>query len=515
VIVCVFHEIRRLILLLLAGLLCPVFLTAQGVKPNPEPVSGTFPGELKEWMSDIAHDSIPLLSQKKQETKQFRLITQAVERYLERRIETEKVAAAFIDHFHWLQKRFNSQQEPNPNHQKIAEQVKSLMGLEVSIEAGRLVWTCRNARGGISLRSGLVEVAEVSTRKASRLLGTHAAKAEPILWYLWVESCLDVLDSPFNHYVYSNQLAAFGAERMGKTFGPGLFPELSGDRIIAKDVFDPALTRAGLVPGSELTAIDGHKLTAEKSALFKKWLQPAVFSYQISFRNNQIEKTVKADSVPFRHPTLSWTRRQDIVYMRLSGFSRASVIELRRMFRLIQPEKPLGLIIDLRENPGGVLNFDFVDCFFKPGQIIGTFQHLPGGKMESVGASIEYYDIPLVLLVNRHSASMSEVFAAAVSVHKRGIIIGEKTYGKGVGQRCQSIGHEGELCLVETRYYYPGAEKTWNGEGITPDITIKVPNEKQSIIDDFLSGAILDLDQQLETDVALSEAVRVLREKKK
>jgi len=256
-------------------------------------------------------------------------------------------------------------------------------------------------------------------------------------------------------------------------------------------------------------------MTAGNRALYQKWLQAAAFSYQISFRNDQIEKTVKAEAVPIRHTTMSWTRRQDVVYLRISGFSHDSVIELRRLFRRNPPEQLQGLIIDLRGNPGGAASFDFVDCFFKPGNVIGTYQKLPRGEKQSLDASIEYYDVPLVVLVDRYSASMSEVFAAAISVHKRGVVIGQKTFGKGVGQRCQAIGKEGELCLVETRYYYPGTDRTWNGEGISPDIAVEVPDEKQEGINTFLSSTILDIDRQLETDAVLAEAMRVLREKKK
>jgi carboxyl-terminal processing protease len=186
---------------------------------------------------------------------------------------------------------------------------------------------------------------------------------------------------------------------------------------------------------------------------------------------------------------------------------------LRRMLRAITSAKAKGLILDLRGNPGGSLSYSIVDCFFKPGQIIGTYQSISEAKIEKIEATMEYFDIPLVLLVDEQSASMSEIFAAAVSVHKRGAIVGTKTYGKGVGQTCLPVGDEGKICLVQTRYFYPGTERTWNGEGISPDIEVNIGEEEQSVLEKIISRPVLDFDQQLKADKALREALLILGEK--
>jgi carboxyl-terminal processing protease len=346
-------------------------------------------------------------------------------------------------------------------------------------------------------------------------MGKEGKQSAPVLWYLWVEACLQTLGSPYNSYTYSDQLAVSEAMSTGKAFGPGLIPEITGQAVIVQNVFDPALVQSGLVEGCELISIDGEPLTEENGYQFDKWMRQDTFPYRISFRADSEEKTVKAEAVPFRYPTLTWARWRDIGYLRLSRFSRDSLVELRRLFRRLRKDPPAGLVIDLRGNPGGMANFALVDCFFKPGQIIGTYQPMSESEPQTIEASIEYYDYPIALLVNGDSASMSEVFAAAVQTNHRGVVIGEKTFGKGVGQNCQLIGGEGRLCLVEDTFYYPGTDKTWNEEGILPDHVIEAPEERREEIDKFLWSAGLDLSAQRKIDKALDKAFRVLGENDK
>jgi carboxyl-terminal processing protease len=508
------HPIRCLAILVLGIFLGGLPPAAQEVLPDGKHSVVPTHQKPEDWTLNPNWDSIPMLSQKGKSAGQFQLIVREIERYLGKPLDTEKVAIAYVDLFRSFQERFNSPNASDTSFPKTAGQMQMLIGMTIDLEAHQLVWIYRGTRAAIPLRKTLVNFAENSTQKALHLLANPNGKADSVFWYLWVEACLKVLDSPFNHYVYSDQIASFRAKSIGKSFGPGLIPEISGKRIRAAEVFDPVLQQAGLVSGSELVALDGQSMTSDSSALFEKWLRPAEYQYRVTFRKDDLEKTISATAIPFRHPTLSWTRYQGTVYVRLSAFARDSLIELRRLFRQLQPA-PNGLIIDLRENPGGVASFGLIDCFFKPGLEIATFRDLPGGKRQSVEASMEYFDVPLALLVDHDSASMSEVFAAAVSTHKRGVIIGAKTFGKGVGQLCRSIGEEGELCLVERRYFYPGTDNTWDGEGITPDIQIEVPEDKQAIISNFLSGTILDLEKEMDADMALRQALHILAEKKK
>lgn len=475
------------------------------------PSSTLRPLELEDRILSLSKNSIPNLSQKGKYSQQFKLVAAAIERYQTHSLDTEKVSEIFAKHAQAVKKNFLDDKESDWDAE-IFSQMQLFSKLSISLEKGKLLWGLGDVVTTVPV-GNIVDTAESSVKSALKLLAKKSPLITQLLWFLWVESCMDVLDSPYNYYVYSDRLAAHEARSNGKTFGPGFLPEIAGSQVLVKNVFDPILKNAGLVTGSKLIAIDGKPAASDNQSVFGKWLRSAKYKYQIAFSNDSIEKTIMAEAVPFRRSTLIWAKRQDIAYGRLSEFSRDSLIELRRMLRAIASSKAKGLILDLRGNPGGNLSYGIVDCFFKPGQVIGAHQQIPDGKIETIEATMEYYGIPLVLLVNEQSASMSEVFAAAVSVHKRGVIVGAKTHGKGVGQTCVPVGLEGNICLVQTRYFYPGTERTWNGEGISPDIKVAISEEEQSALEDILFQPILGFDQQLKTDKAMQEALRILGEK--
>jgi C-terminal peptidase prc len=458
----------------------------------------------------LNNDTPPQLSNNGKEDRQFRLIVQAIEEHTGKKLSQEDVADKFVAFYQLNLEHFKEEKILNQYRPEAVEQIQSLMDLTFTKDSGRLVLTGHGKTKEFSLRKNLDWIAKESVKQAEKLAGAESKTGLPILWFLWVEASLDVLDSPYNYYIYANEMAADEAMRMGKTFGPGLIPEISGESVVVRKVFDPALEKLGLTENSTLTALDGEALAAENSHLFNKWLQPEKFHYQVSFKRNDTVKTVEAEAIPYRYPTLTWAKIRDFVYVRISQFSRDSLIELRRLFRLFKQTPPKGLVIDLRGNPGGVANIGLVDCFFKPGELIGTYKEIGHDVSDTVEGTIEYYDYPAALLVDSLSASMSEVFTAAFLKNKRGAVIGEKTFGKGVGQSCQPIGQEGRLCLVEYTFYYPGTENTWDGVGISPDIQVEISEGDRKQVYAFLSETIPDLEAQVKIDPVLNKALSFL-----
>jgi carboxyl-terminal processing protease len=152
-----------------------------------------------------------------------------------------------------------------------------------------------------------------------------------------------------------------------------------------------------------------------------------------------------------------------------------------------------------------------VDCFFKPGQTIASYRELEEGREpEDTEGTVEFYDYPLAVLIDRDTASMSEVLAAAIRQHERGILVGETTSGKGVGQRVFPIGSEAELNLVTTEYYFPGTRDSWHQKGIEPDIPIIISEELRVRVQEELGNPLIDLDNQLSFDEVLREAFQAL-----
>ena len=169
----------------------------------------------------------------------------------------------------------------------------------------------------------------------------------------------------------------------------------------------------------------------------------------------------------------------NIGYVRLTEFSRGATGKMAEAIKELSDEGPLeGLILDLRDNPGGLLDESiFVSSQFIDEGVI-TIERLKGDEEQVFeaqpgGAAL---DVPLVVLVNRGSASASEIVAGAIKENGRGTILGEQTFGKGTVQIPHTLSDGSELRVTIAEWLTPNGEQI-NGEGIVPDVYIERTQE--------------------------------------
>lgn len=185
-------------------------------------------------------------------------------------------------------------------------------------------------------------------------------------------------------------------------------------------------------------------------------------------------------------------------YIRVASFDKHVVDNLKKTLQSMD-KKINGLVIDLRNNPGGLLNqaVGMVDLFVESGEIVSQKGRVRSEddtyKATSYGT---YKDIPIVVLVNGGSASASEIVSGALQDHKRAVIIGEKTFGKGSVQAILPINKEEAVRLTIAKYYLPSG-RTIQAVGVTPDIlvnagTIQENNASISIKEADLKGHLLN-----------------------
>ena len=165
-------------------------------------------------------------------------------------------------------------------------------------------------------------------------------------------------------------------------------------------------------------------------------------------------------------------------YLRISQFQSKTAENMIAAIEKLKKENkdPLqGLVLDLRNNPGGVLNGAVAvsDAFLKKGMIVYTEGRIADSRLRFNATPDDVIDgAPLVVLVNQGSASASEIVAGALQDHKRAIIVGVKTFGKGSVQTILPLSSESALKLTTARYYTPSG-KSIQAEGITPDIELE------------------------------------------
>jgi len=179
--------------------------------------------------------------------------------------------------------------------------------------------------------------------------------------------------------------------------------------------------------------------------------------------------------------TVAWRVIDAIGYIRIAVFSERTSGELEKALRELREEEIEGLILDLRNNPGGVFPSAAIEVtsqFLEEGIIVYERDKDGQKKPYSVKGGGLATEIPLVVLVNKGSASNSEVVAGAIQDHTRGVLIGEKTFGKGSVQRIHELSDGSGLYVTTTTLLTPNRHPI-HEEGLTPDI--EVPFTKQDL----------------------------------
>ena len=206
-----------------------------------------------------------------------------------------------------------------------------------------------------------------------------------------------------------------------------------------------------------------------------------------------------------------------IGYLRILQFSRDTPGRLDAALSKLSSEGMTSLVIDLRNNPGGIVDSAVEVCsrFVKEDQTLVTLEWRDPSKNQTYKTvnCTKYYNLPLILLVNGNSASASELSASALRDMKRVVVLGEKTFGKGSAQNIMPIGDLGALRITVAHYFTP-SHTPIHGKGLQPDITVEIPPQNAqdfySQLDDYPGVIDTGLVDGVR-DVQLERAVEILR----
>ncbi len=343
--------------------------------------------------------------------------------------------------------------------------------------------------------------------------GPERDALERALWYLWFEATVRAGGERHDYYSYADAIASVRARDRGRSFGIGIDCEKVSDELRVRAIEDPALRTAGLAVGDRVTNVNGRApLSMSAHELGALWLATEPFPYTLEALRDGETTTYRAHARPRLHTTLRATRSDDVLYLKLTSFSKRSERELRRILRAERRRGPFRIVLDLRGNPGGTISLGLVDLFLHPGQTVASIEDRGDSEPSDIIATIEYFDEKLVVLVDRDSASMSEIFAAAMRAHERAELVGEPTRGKAVGQRVFPVGDEGQIALVDFRCFFPGTRESWDTVGIAPEWSVTVSDELREELDEAYAAPVLDLARLAERDPALRRALATLEE---
>ena len=318
-----------------------------------------------------------------------------------------------------------------------------------------------------------------------------------------INGALQSLD-PYSAYMTPELFDSMQTDTKGEFGGLGIEVGMEAGVVkVIAPIDDTPAAKAGIKAGDYIVKIDDIQVQGKSLMEAVKLMRgPVGSTIELTIRRKgkrkAINKTIKREIIEIKSVE-SKILKEKVGYLRLKAFNDNSSKQLIEKIKKIEnKERPLGYILDLRNNPGGLLTqaIRVTDFFLDEGEIVSTrgrkaienrrFFAKKGDRVKGK---------PLIVLINNGSASASEIVAGALKDHKRAIILGSNTYGKGSVQSIIPLNNGGGMRITISKYYLPSGQSI-SGVGVAPDIFVDDENDNFQI--------------NTETDSQLNYALKLL-----
>ena len=296
-----------------------------------------------------------------------------------------------------------------------------------------------------------------------------------------INGMLSSLD-PHSSYLSPKSFEDMQVQTKGEFGGLGIEVTMENGLVkVVSPIDDTPAHRAGLQPGDLISHLDGEPILGLTlaEAVEKMRGKPDTQLTLTIRRGEETPFDVTLTRAIIQIRSARWRMEGDIGYLRITSFNQQTTVLLNKALESLRKEAPdgkmAGLVLDLRNNPGGLLNeaISVTDAFLERGEIVSTrsrdkddaqrFHAKPGDLLDG---------LPMVVLINGGSASASEIVSGALQDHRRAIVLGTKSFGKGSVQTIQAIPQHGAIRLTTARYYTPSG-RSIQAKGVEPDIEVK------------------------------------------
>ncbi|MFL7893075.1 MAG: S41 family peptidase [Anaerolineales bacterium] len=313
-----------------------------------------------------------------------------------------------------------------------------------------------------------------------------------------IKGMMQSLGDQHSSYMDPEQYRQANIELTGEYEGIGAYVDTTQEYLtIVSPMRDSPAENAGLKPGDQIIAIDGEDMTGiDGSLVIRKVLGPAGTPVTLTiFREGEKPFEVTLERARIIIPVVEYEMLDgNIAYLKLSSFSKKATNEMAAALEDLLAQDPVGLILDLRNNPGGERNsaVEISSQFIDQGVIM--YQEYGDGSrdtFDAVGGGLAT-DIPLVVLINEGSASASEIVAGAIQDYERGTLVGKVTFGKGSVQNWIPLADDQGLVRITIARWLTPNGRTIHKLGVEPDIEVDLTE------DDFLNEKDPQLDKAIE-----------------
>ena len=316
---------------------------------------------------------------------------------------------------------------------------------------------------------------------------------------------LEALGDPYSEYYDAEETAKFNENMSGEFSGIGVVmsqDQKSGLVTMVQIYKESPAAKAGLKEGDILFQVEGKDISGKKlEEIVTEIKGEKGTEVEITvLRGTEGEKvttSVVRDTIEVQ--TVEYEMMEDqIGYLAVSEFDSVTYEQYQTALKNLEAQGMKGLVIDLRNNPGGNLDIvcEMLDLILPKGLLVYT-EDKNGEKQEYTSDAAYEYDVPMTVLINGNSASASEIFAGAVQDYERADIVGTTSYGKGVVQSVYAL-KDGTCVKLTVAEYFTPKGRSINGKGIKPDVEVEYEyNEEEPEADNQLERAVEVLKQKM------------------
>ncbi|MFC2044276.1 S41 family peptidase [Chloroflexota bacterium] len=310
-----------------------------------------------------------------------------------------------------------------------------------------------------------------------------------------IKGMVKALDDPYTSYFNTEIYKLAMSNLEGKFEGIGAYVGVEEGQIrIITPIPNLPAAKAGIKDGDVILEIDGNStsdISLEEAVLRIRGPIGTMVKLLILHQGETEPEEIEVVRAEIKMPSVQFDMREDTAYIHISQFSMRTNEELSTVLDVINWEETNGIVLDLRSNPGGLLEavVDVAGHFLKEGVVVHVVDNKGMQASLSVKPTETVTHLPLVVLTDNHTASGGEVLAGALQDYGRAIIIGTKTYGKGSVNTFHRLRNGSGLYITTARWLTPNGHLI-EGKGIEPDreLTLEGEDTIEWAIEEYLKG---------------------------
>jgi carboxyl-terminal processing protease len=318
------------------------------------------------------------------------------------------------------------------------------------------------------------------------------------------------LNDPYSTYMTKDEFEDFTEHTKGIYGGIGVIVTPGDDNLITvvSPIEGTPGEKAGIKTGDKIIKVNGEEFNADTMDQAVKVMKGdpgtkvniTIVRKDKEGNNNEMDITIVREEIRLQ------TVNSDIIegnigYINITSFDDLTYKDFKKEINGLMDKNIKGIILDLRNNPGGLLDVcvDIADEFLDKGIVVYT--QTRDGQKEYLRSDNDKIDLPLVVLVNKGSASASEILAGAIKDRGRGTLVGTTTFGKGIVQRIKQLSDGSGFKLTVSQYFTPNGINI-HGVGIKPNVEVELPENVETI------GV-----ENLKNDTQLQKGLEILKGK--